>query len=85
MHTMEYVSGKLPAPKIIVLCHYPLAIWDRRHYGAWHLYGHTHGAYTSDGLALDVGVDNWHYTPVSINQIIEAMKEKHENQSGQMG
>lgn len=27
----------------IILCHYPLATWDKAHYGSWHIYGHVHG------------------------------------------
>ena len=30
-------------PQVIVLCHYALRVWDRSHYGSWHLYGHSHG------------------------------------------
>lgn len=55
-------------PKHIVLCHYPLAAWDRKHYGAWHLHGHSHGKHC-DPLAIDVGVDACNYTPVSLAQI----------------
>ncbi len=25
-----------------ILCHYPLAFWDKSHYGSYHLYGHIH-------------------------------------------
>lgn len=44
---------------IIVLCHFPMLIWDRKHYGSYHLHGHTHG-HPLDykiGKAMDVGVD----------------------------
>ena len=27
----------------IILCHYPIAEWNKAHYGSWHVYGHTHG------------------------------------------
>ena len=44
----------------IVLCHYPLAEWDRKHYGSWHLHAHSHGnyIYPNGSLAYDVGIDN---------------------------
>ncbi len=29
----------------ITLCHYPMAIWNKKHYGSWHLHGHSHGTY----------------------------------------
>lgn len=42
-----------------VMCHFPLAIWDKRHHGAWHLHGHSHGGYVIDhGNILDVGLDS---------------------------
>lgn len=60
-------------PQVIVLCHYAMRVWDRSHYGAWHLYGHSHGTLPGIGKSFDVGVDNWNYTPVSLDQITEKM------------
>jgi len=60
-------------PLAITLCHYPLAEWDRKHYGAWHLYGHSHGKYVADGFALDVGVDANGYAPVLLADIVDRM------------
>lgn len=72
--------GKNDYPLAITLCHYPLAVWDRKHFGAWHLHGHSHGQYNySDGeLAFDVGVDNIYkhfgqYRPVSLTEIVKIM------------
>lgn len=44
----------------IVLMHYPIAQWDRKHYGSLHFHGHMHGK--PSGLEgqnhLDVGFDS---------------------------
>ncbi len=47
------------------LSHYAHAIWDCRHHGARHLYGHSHGAsefwlesIMPNRFAMDVGIDN---------------------------
>lgn len=55
----------------IVLFHYPIASWHMKHYGAWHLHGHSHGNYPSlnPKLMVDVGVDVWDYKPVSFEQL----------------
>lgn len=63
-------------PQVIVLCHYPLARWDRCHYGSWHLFGHCHGRFENLGLSYDVGVDNNDFYPVSLDQVVEIMKRK---------
>ena len=65
-------------PQVIVLCHYPFAVWDRKHYGAWHLHGHSHGQYHGEGLIYDVGVDANNFTPVSLDRIREIMGDKAE-------
>lgn len=43
--------------KYIVMCHYPMARWDRMGHGSYHLHGHSHGNYTAEGRILDVGID----------------------------
>ena len=63
-------------PKAIMLCHYQLANWDRKHYGSWHLFGHSHNKAKAEGLSLDVGVDAWDFYPVSLNRVAEILMEK---------
>ena len=59
----------------IILSHFPFAIWDKKHYGSWHLHGHSHGTYkpVTNNKILDVGVDCWDYKPVSYKQIKEKL------------
>lgn len=49
----------------IALSHTAQAVWDMQHYGAWHLYGHSHGTvekWLDEAMpgrySMDVGIDN---------------------------
>lgn len=67
---MKYGEGH---PHAITLCHYPLAEWDRKHYGAWCLHGHSHGKYRGEGYIFDVGVDNTNFYPINLGGIFDVM------------
>jgi calcineurin-like phosphoesterase family protein len=62
----------------LFLSHYAHRVWNRSHHGVWHLYGHSHGSLPDDpnSLSLDIGVDCWNFTPVSIGQIKARMALK---------
>ena len=70
----------------IVLCHYPIASWNRKVHGSWHLYGHVHGRYKLPGLAFDVGIDNNEihqlteniWRPINLYEICQIMAKKDE-------
>lgn len=57
----------------IVLCHYPIASWDRKVHGAFHLYGHTHNRFQNTGLSFDCGVDAQNYYPISLEEVFDKM------------
>lgn len=60
-----------------VMCHYAMKVWDKSHYGAIHLYGHSHGSLKEDNsLSMDVGVDTNNYTPYSLDEILVRMYRK---------
>lgn len=50
----------------VILCHYPLEVWNKQHHGAKHLHGHLHGNTSLHGGGkltviknrLDCGIDN---------------------------
>lgn len=81
IHILEH-EAEVP----IVMCHYPFAIWDRKHYGSYHLHAHSHGNYHGEGLILDVGVDNAYkllgeFAPFSLNFVKNYMKNKEDNKN----
>lgn len=53
----------------IVLCHYPMRSWTGMYKGHWHFYGHEHANLADHANTMDVGVDNWHFYPVSLATI----------------
>ncbi len=59
--------------QLIVLCHYCMKVWDRKHYGAWHLFGHSHDLVEGEPNSIDVGVDCNNFTPVSYYDIMEKL------------
>jgi calcineurin-like phosphoesterase family protein len=70
------------------LSHYAHAIWDKRHYGSRHLYGHSHGraeewldSVMPGRYSMDVGIDNAYrlmgeYRPFSFEEIEGIMSQR---------
>ena len=72
-HMIKGADGWLP----IILCHYPFEVWDRKHYGAVHLHGHSHAGLQRVPNRLDVGVDMafrllGNYRPFRIEEALAA-------------
>jgi calcineurin-like phosphoesterase family protein len=60
-----------------ILCHYPMLVWDRCHYGTMHLHGHSHGNLrfpNPKARILDVGVDTNDCTPWNFKAIMVWME-----------
>lgn len=57
----------------IFLNHYAQRSWWHDLRGVWHLFGHTHGGLPPFGKSFDIGMDVWNFTPVSFEQVKEAM------------
>ena len=59
----------------IVLCHFPLEVWDRKHYDSIHLHGHIHVSRDEPSpYKKNVGVDYWNGFPVSLETAIKGTK-----------
>lgn len=63
----------------ITLCHYAMRVWNKSHFNAWQLYGHSHGNLSPLGKQYDVGVDNNDFNPISLEKLIKVMENKPNN------
>lgn len=64
-----------------ILFHFPIAVWDCKHHGSIHLYGHIHSNKSDNhpltydlGKAYNVGVDVNDFKPISIVDIMNKLK-----------
>jgi calcineurin-like phosphoesterase family protein len=55
--------------KEIILSHYAFRVWNKSHYGSYHLYGHSHGTLLGIGKSMDVGADCNNYFPFSFEEV----------------
>ena len=58
------------------LSHYAHRTWRNSHHGAYHLYGHSHGMLPDYGRSMDVGVDPLNFCPISIEDVVERLKDQ---------
>lgn len=59
---------------LFVMCHYPIFEWKKKHYGAIHLHGHTHGNKKDGNNFFDVGVDANGFFPVLLDDLLKRHK-----------
>ena len=72
--SIEFGNIKVNAyPTVFVLCHYSMQVWDRSHYGSYHLFGHSHGNLKGIGRSMDVGVDTNNFYPYSLDDILKRL------------
>jgi calcineurin-like phosphoesterase family protein len=62
-----------------VLCHFPITSWDGMNEGIIHLHGHIHlpkHLRVGNGRSLDVGVDGNDLLPLSLDTVVELLKNQ---------
>lgn len=89
VYPLDYLNLTFVGPQVLVavknrfmtLTHFPMAVWDSSHHGAWNIHSHNHGSYPEslpehrEFKRLDVGWDVFH-RPVSLLEIDEIMARK---------
>lgn len=61
------------------LCHYPMLTWDGARKGSLQFFGHVHDRWKGSRNAVNVGVDQWNFMPVSFDQLARRAKSLPEN------
>lgn len=79
---VDTVNGE---PVSVVLFHYPIAVWNRKHYGAYHLFGHIHSnqpgksrhalEFDLGDRAFNVGADVRGLEPVTLEELVKSRKK----------
>lgn len=59
----------------IVMNHYAQRVWNRAHYGAIHLFGHSHGSLEGVGRSMDVGWDA-HGKLLTLDEVVDTLLSK---------
>lgn len=64
----------------IFMSHYAHRVWPKKHYNAWHLYGHSHamlGTTFNYMNSMDIGVDTHpDFAPYSFDELVRAMDQQ---------
>jgi calcineurin-like phosphoesterase family protein len=65
-------------PVLIVVDHYPIEIWHKRHYGSIHLFGHIHEKTCEKPTELrhNISVDFNEFRPLSLEEIGKMMEQR---------
>lgn len=74
VHRADVIEHKLCGEKV-VMCHFPMARWNRCHYGSLHFFGHEHGNFDNGGRSMDVGWDA-HGRILNIEEAVTTVKDK---------
>lgn len=79
-----YVEDERSSHKFqhLVMCHYPMIVWNKSHRGSYQLFGHCHGGLSNKGEIkhspdqIDVGVDCHNYYPISYREVRSYITKK---------
>lgn len=75
--SVETLTELKVSKRLFVLCHYPLEVWNRGHYGSFHLHGHSHGHSFKTGRRMDVGVDALpFFRPIHMDEVVEILDKE---------
>jgi calcineurin-like phosphoesterase family protein len=70
------VSQADGSQRLIVLCHYPFAVWRDSHRGSVNLHGHAHGTFPASPQQMDVGVDCTGYAPIALPDVLARLASR---------
>lgn len=77
--SISYLREITVGTKLLVLCHFPMLVWNKSHRESYNLHGHCHNTlvYDKHALRMDVGVDaHPKLEPFSFDEIEKYMAKK---------
>jgi calcineurin-like phosphoesterase family protein len=81
----DYLEIDINKKTYITLTHYAMRIWNRRHYGSWNLFGHSHNNLPDNNdRSMDIGIDAIYaktnnikdFRPISYLEVKEILKDR---------
>lgn len=67
--SVDYMPMISDGAQKLVLCHYPMITWEGARDGALQLFGHVHDQWRGTRNSVNVGVDQWDFCPVQVDDI----------------
>ena len=67
--SVDYMPTIGDGKQKLVLYHYPMITWESARNGAFQLFGHVHDQWRGTRNSVNVGVDQWNFCPVQIDDI----------------
>ena len=81
LESIERLQHLKDGERNVILCHFPLADWNGKHRGSYHIYGHIHNNQDEvfwfmkrQERALNAGCMLNNYEPVSLDELIKNRK-----------
>lgn len=73
----HYLELRYKSNPDIILFHYAMTVWNKKHHGAWHLYGHSHGNLPDQmNKSIDVGVDTNNFYPYHFDEVARILNKR---------
>lgn len=79
--SVECIERIVDNERVVILCHFPIAEWNGKQHGSFHVYGHIHAKkddvfefMSRFDKALNAGCMINNYRPVTLNELMENNK-----------
>lgn len=79
----EWIMRIKDEDRLVVLCHFPIVCWDKKHFDSYHVYGHVHAKINDDTVymmkqenAFNCGCMLNNYEPCTLEELAENKRKR---------